>query len=184
MNATHQANVYQRTNVTVLDTDSALNYYLSSGLQAANISLGLPLFGKSFENTTGLAQPFDGVGPGGPVLAGDVQQNGSWYYSSLPRAGATVFYDDIAKASYSYDPAALELISYDDPQSATFKAQYAVARGLKGTFFFEARGDRPAGSNDSLVGTTAVALGVPTNDTNNLFYPTSQYNNIRNPAML
>ena len=137
----------------------------------------------SFQNTTGLAQPFNGVGPGGPVVAGDVPQNGSFYYNLLPLSGATVFYDDIAKASYSYDPDALELITYDDAQSATFKAQYAVARGLAGTFFFEARGDRPAGSNDSLVGTASVALGALNNDTNNLFYPTSQYGNIRNPTL-
>ena len=71
LNATHDANVYPETNVTALDTDSALNYYLTSGIPSSNISLGIPLFGKSFENTTGLAQPFTDVGPGGPQPLGN-----------------------------------------------------------------------------------------------------------------
>ena len=179
LNATHDANVYPETNVTALDTDSALNYYLTSGIPSSNISLGIPLFGKSFENTAGLAQPFNGVGPGGPQPLGNGSVAGEWLYNSLPRAGASTFYDDTAQASYTYDPSTLELISYDNQQAGTFKAQYAVTRALGGAIFLEARGDQPAYSNGSLIGTVRNGLANLATTLNNLNYPTSQYDNIR-----
>ena len=139
----------------------------------------MPLFGKSFENTAGLAQPFDGVGPGGPQPLGNGSVPGEWLYNSLPRAGAQTLYDPIAQASYTYDPTTLELISYDNQQAGAFKAAYAVSRGLGGTIFLEARGDQPAYSNGSLISTVRQGLSVLANNINNLNYPTSQYANIR-----
>ena len=56
----NQANLYGgvRTNTS---TDKALKYYLANGATASKINLGMPLYGRAFENTDGLGQPYSGV---------------------------------------------------------------------------------------------------------------------------
>jgi chitinase len=62
----------------------------------------IPLYGRAFEETAGLQQPFTGVGTGtwGP---------GVYDYKALPFAGATVTEDTKTGSSYSYDPTKKEL---------------------------------------------------------------------------
>ena len=178
LNTTHQANVYRVFNLTAFDTDTALNHYISSGIPAANITLAMPLYGVVFYNTEGLGKEF------GIALERRTGSNGhvpvplTIPYDELPQGAAQVLYDDNAKASYSYDSTQQILVSYDDVQSVTFKSQYTIARGLAGNVFYEARGDRALG-NSSLVGTSSSVLVNLSNATNNLYYPTSQYDNIR-----
>lgn len=175
--ATHMSNVFAETGITSLDTNSAVTFYLGQGIKAEKLQLGLPLYGRTFENTSGLGQAFSGIGPGGPRPAGVTQTRGVWYYYQLPKAGATVLYDATAQAAYTYDAAAREFATYDNVESTIYKAEYAEARGLGGTFFFEARGDG-AGSS-SLVTTMRRNFGYLDRSPNNLRYPTSQYDNIR-----
>lgn len=58
--ADHQANLYggERTNTS---TDKALKYYLANGATASKINLGIPLYGRAFESTDGIGQPYSGV---------------------------------------------------------------------------------------------------------------------------
>lgn len=191
--ATHQSNVfpggattYAASNVfasdviTYADTDTALQFYIGQGIAPAKIQLGIPMYGRSFENTAGLGQPFSGVGPGG-VRTDGTQGAGVWYYNQLPKAGADELYDDVAQAAYSYDGTAREFITYDDVASVEYKASYLRRLGLGGAFFFEARGDRTG--DGSLVTTMQQALGALDNSRNNLDYPTSQYSNIRDASL-
>ena len=94
-----------------------------------------------------------------------------------PRPGASVLYDSQADASYSYDSASKELVTYDDVASATKKAQYLLTKGLGGAFFWEASGDK--NGSDSLVGTLKTQMGRLDQTQNLLSYPLSQYDNIR-----
>ena len=175
--------MYREEGITALDSDSAVNRYLAAGIPASNLSLGVPLYGRSFENTNGLGQPFNGVGPGGPRPGGGTPEAGVWLYNQLPRANATRRYDAVAQAAYTYDGGSRELISHDDNRSVSFKAGYVAARGLAGAFFFEARGDRDAGSGGSLIAAARNAFALRLdNSTNLLRYPTSQYDNIRSGA--
>ncbi|KAI0539944.1 glycoside hydrolase superfamily [Xylaria digitata] len=169
----HQANVFANKNNTAstpLNTDEAVRYYESRGIRAQKIVIGSPLYGRSFNGTSGLGQNYTSVGTGGP-------QPGVWYYKDLPKAGAHELFDDVAKATYSYDRGARELISYDNVRSTAFKARYVRDRKLGGAFFWEASGDRP--HHGSLVKTMARALDWLDRTPNNLRYPTSQYTNIR-----
>ncbi|KAI0017253.1 glycoside hydrolase family 18 protein [Xylariomycetidae sp. FL0641] len=169
----HQANVFANLGVassTKLSTDDAVSYYESLGVDSQKILMGLPLYGRSFEGTSGLGQNYTSVGKGGP-------QEGVWFYKDLPKRGAKVEFDDVAKATYSYDPKSRELISYDNVFSTTFKAHYLQRRRLGGAFFWEARGDK-AGAQ-SLVNTMSKNLRWLDDTPNNLHYPTSQYANIR-----
>ncbi|KAH9908933.1 glycoside hydrolase superfamily [Xylariomycetidae sp. FL2044] len=172
----HQANVFaSRANApsTKLSTDDAVSYYEGFGVDARKILMGLPLYGRAFEGTSGLGQNYSGVGAGGG------EEPGVYFYRDLPRANATERWDEVAKATWSYDPARRELVSYDNVRSATYKAGYIAARRLGGAFFWEARGDKTG--EQSLVNTMAKNLGDRRLDEtlNNLHYPTSVYDNIR-----
>lgn len=172
----HQANLYASTAdpaATKFSTDRAVGDYVAAGVAARRISLGLPLYGRSFEGAgAAVGQPYTGgVGPGSSGT------QGVWLYRTLPKAGATVHYDDGVKASWSYDAAAQELISYDSPDSARQKAAYVRRKGLGGAAFWEAGGDRDG--EGSLVGTMKASMGVLEQSQNWLLYPQSQYDNIR-----
>jgi chitinase len=169
----HQANIYTNANnpqSTKFNTEQAVRDYITKGIPATKINMGLPLYGRSFEATNGIGDAYNGIG------AGSIQ-SGVWLYHDLPRSGAQEVYDDIAKASYSYDPVTKELISYDTVASAVVKSQYLVKKGLGGAVFWEASGDR-TGAN-SLVGTLASQMGSLDSTPNLLSYPASQYDNIR-----
>lgn len=169
----HQANVFEYKNdpnAKKLSTDDAIDHYISRGIHPRKILMGMPLYGRSFEGTSGLGQNYSSVGEGGP-------QPGVWYYKDLPKPGAKVVWDHVAKATYSYDAENKELISYDDIRSTDFKSEYIQWRDLGGAFFWEASGDR--GGSRSLINTMSKNLDWPDETRNNLYYPTSQYRNIR-----
>ncbi|KAI1847341.1 hypothetical protein JX266_006566 [Neoarthrinium moseri] len=169
----HQSNLFKNTAVpdsTKFSTEDAVQYYESKGISSQKIILGLPLYGRSFEATTGLGTTYSGVGSGGP-------QPGVWLYKSLPRPGAVENWDDVAKASWSYDASRQELVSYDTVRSARIKADYVLSRRLGGAFFWEASGDRAG--EESLINSVSKSLRWLDQTPNNLRYPTSQYDNIR-----
>ncbi|KAK1754872.1 glycoside hydrolase family 18 protein [Echria macrotheca] len=171
----HQANIYANganPASTKFSTEQAVRDYISHGISPSKIVLGMPLYGRSFESTGGLGQPYSGTG-GNPQAGGQ----GVWLYRDLPRPGAKVVYDDVAKASYSYDENTKELISFDTVDSAVAKAGYLVSRGLGGAVFWEASGDKKG--SESLVGTLADRMGRLDSAMNLLSYPASQYDNIR-----
>ena len=91
---------------------------------------GIPLYGRAFEDTTGLGAPYNGVGPG-------TLSAGIYSYSDLPLAGAQVYENLTDVSSYSYDPTKMELVSYDTPHIASLKAQYVSTNGLAGNMFWD-----------------------------------------------
>ncbi|TPX16745.1 uncharacterized protein E0L32_003686 [Thyridium curvatum] len=169
----HQANIYMNSEnaaATKFSTEKAIQDYLAKGISGKKIMMGLPLYGRSFESTNGIGQAYNGVGSGSI-------QSGVWLYKDLPRSGAQEVYDNVAKASYSYDQGSKELISYDNVKSAVEKASYLSGKGLGGAVFWEASGDRS--DDQSLVGTVAKQFGKLGSQQNLLSYPASQYDNIR-----
>ncbi|KAF4436949.1 endochitinase [Fusarium acutatum] len=82
---------------TAINTDSTIRDYLRSGVPAEKIVLGIPVFGRSFEDNSGLGKTFSSVGKG------SWGEPGVWDYKALPKEGATIIYDPIAHASFSYD---------------------------------------------------------------------------------
>ncbi|KAJ3487291.1 hypothetical protein NLI96_g3646 [Meripilus lineatus] len=168
--ADHQANLYggERTGVS---TDAAVKFYVANGASAGKITMGLPLYGRAFENTNGIGQSYNGIGPG-------TFEAGVYNYNALPIAGAQVFENTTDVTSYSYDSAKKELVSYDDPHIAQLKAQYIVEKGLAGAMFWELSSDKKGA--DSLVGTTSNVFGNLDQTQNHLNYPGSKWDNIRN----
>ncbi|EGO19000.1 glycoside hydrolase family 18 protein [Serpula lacrymans var. lacrymans S7.9] len=146
----NQANLYGGSR-TKVNTDAAIKHYISDGASAGKINMGIPLYGRAFENTNGLGDSFSGVGPG-------TIQAGIYSYKYLPLAGAKVYEDTVDVASYSYDSTKKELVSYDIPDVVKLKANYVVSNKLAGTMFWELSTDRTG--SDSLVGTAAGVYGT------------------------
>ncbi|KAK1765841.1 chitinase [Phialemonium atrogriseum] len=170
----HQANLYRDPGnpaSTPFSTDAAIDAYLAAGVPAAKIVLGMPIYGRSFEQTAGPGKPYTGgVGSGS-------WENGVWDYKALPRAGAKEVYDGAAGATYSYDGATREMISYDTADMVQRKVAYLRGRGLAGSMFWEASADRT--DDASLILTSYKALGGSLAASENLLsYPNSAYANI------
>jgi chitinase len=170
--AGHQANLYNNPSLPVstpFNTDQAVKYYISQGVPAAKIVLGMPIYGRAFESTNGLGQAYSGIGGGS-------WENGVWDYKVLPKAGATEYFDAVAYASYSYDPVTKELITYDNVAMVQRKVSYLQSQGMGGSMFWEISADRT--DSGSLVGASYTSLGSLASSQNLLSYPQSQYANI------
>ncbi|EGY20832.1 chitinase [Verticillium dahliae VdLs.17] len=131
--AAHQANLYTNDvndTTTPFSTDAAVTAYLNAGVPASQIALGMPLYGRAFQNTDGLGKPFSGIGGGS-------WENGVWDYKVLPQPGATVSNDDVAQASFSYDQQSRTFISFDTPSTLRTKVSYIKDKGLVGSMFWE-----------------------------------------------
>ncbi|KAI0366008.1 hypothetical protein BV20DRAFT_1056021 [Pilatotrama ljubarskyi] len=168
--ADNQANLYGgvRTNVS---TDKAVKWFVANGASANKINMGIPLYGRAFESTTGIGAPYNGIGPG-------TTEAGIYSYKVLPLAGAQVFENLTDVTSYSYDSSKGELVSYDTPHIVTIKAQYVQNNGLAGSMFWDLSTDKVG--SDSLVGTTAGVYGSLDQTQNHINYPNSKWDNIRN----
>ncbi|KAG6878469.1 hypothetical protein C0993_006311 [Termitomyces sp. T159_Od127] len=166
----NQANLYGGAR-TGFSTDNAVKWYLSEGATSSKINLGMPLYGRAFENTAGIGQPYSGIGPG-------TIEAGVYSYKVLPLAGATVYENTTDVSSYSYDPVKQELVSYDTPNIVKLKAQYINSKNLAGSMFWELSTDK-VGSL-SLVGTSVGVLGSLDTTQNHISYPNSKWDNLRN----
>ncbi|KAF7968853.1 hypothetical protein HWV62_29166 [Athelia sp. TMB] len=123
--------------------------------------LGMPLYGRSFEETAGLGASYTGVGPG------------TYPYSQLPLAGATVSENTTDITSYSYNSATQEFVSFDTAAVGKLKAQYIQNKGLAGSMFWELSSDKVGAA--SLVGTVANTFGTLDQTQNHIKYPSLVY---------
>ncbi|KAK0621800.1 glycoside hydrolase family 18 protein [Bombardia bombarda] len=171
--AGHQANLYPAPAAsnwsTPFSTDRAVSDYIAAGVPPSKLVLGMPIYGRAFEQTAGIGQTYSGIGSGS-------WESGIWDYKALPKAGATVIYDIAAGATYSYDAAAKELISFDTTDMISRKVSYLKSKGMSGSMFWEASADRTG--SGSLIGTSASSLGALDGTLNLVSYPNSKYQNM------
>ncbi|KAG6002303.1 hypothetical protein E4U21_003254 [Claviceps maximensis] len=166
-------------NATDFDTHSGIHYYIHEGKVPSNkIVVQNPLYGRAFNGTSGIGKPFVDAGTLGSLGAA-----GTWSYKDLPVPGfnATVVNNLSVGGSYSYDASKQYLIAYDTPEMARLKVSYVKKMKLGGTAWWEVSQDRTDSS--SLISATVKAYGGPAaleQRQNNLHYPSSQYDNIRN----
>lgn len=176
--AGHQANIYpskSNPSSTPFSVDAAVNSYMAGGVRADKIVLGLPLYGRSFENTDGPGKPFSGIGAGS-------WENGVWDYKALPQSGAQEHYDHEIIASWSYDPSKRLMVSYDNVHTQKEKAEYIKRKGLGGAMWWETSGDKKTDSGASLIKAVVDHFGGPAaleQKPNCLNYPQSKYDNVK-----
>ncbi|KAF7550464.1 hypothetical protein G7Z17_g5724 [Cylindrodendrum hubeiense] len=174
----YQANIYPSTSnpkATPYSTNKAVTDYLAKGIAASKIVIGMPLYGRSFANTTGPGKAYIGVGGGSTV--GDTTTAGVYLFKDLMRAGSKLTTDWQAIAAYSFDKVKNEYITFESLPTAKRKATYIINKGLGGAMYWEASGDKKGSS--SIVRGVATALGTLDATQNMLSYPVSVYANIK-----
>ncbi|KAI8932217.1 hypothetical protein NX059_011096 [Plenodomus lindquistii] len=193
----HQSNVYtsrsnpkttqgwvvQQNAFVPFNTKEAIDYYKSNIADSSRIQLGMPLYGRSFGNVVdlskdkrGLGQAFNGSGSG-------TWEAGTLDLKALPLNGSKVYHDKETWSSWSWDAAKKEFVSFDTPKVSNWKTEYLKQEGLGGAWFWESSGDLPYSNEKSAMRTVVKALGGERNfkiNQNNLYYPRSKYDNIRN----
>lgn len=163
------ANLFSSTDhpaSTPFSTDSIVKYYTSQGIPPTKIVLGMPLYGRYFNRTRGLGQPFSG--------------SGTYSTKDLPLPGSTVYYDCQTGSSYSYNTAMEQLISYDNLAVAKQKATF-IQNMLGGVGYWEVSEDG-IGDASTIRSVTGVLRenGSDIDHTlNKLSFPNSSYENVR-----
>lgn len=193
--AGHDANLYpskDNPESTPFNTDQAIDYYTSHGVASHKIVMGMPLYGRAFNDTDGPGQAYNGVGVGS-------WENGVWDYKALPQPCCAVTNLDQEAASYCYNSRSRLLISYDTPEVARRKGEYIKSNGLGGGMWWELSGDKQG--DESLISTvclthiwrmtiqltwgilqvvdTVGGTGALEKSENQLSYPASKYDNLR-----
>ncbi|SPO28972.1 probable Chitinase [Ustilago trichophora] len=170
----HQANLWNIKG-NPPSADDAVNYYIANGVVSHKLVLGIPLYGRGFENTDGPQKPYNGTGQG-------TWEAGNWDYKFLPVKGAKEMINTKIAASWSYDSSKREFISYDTPQNVLLKCQYIVQKRLRGAMFWELSGDATkaqGGEERSLVALTSKNMGTLDSTLNHINYPYSKWDNVR-----
>jgi chitinase len=132
----HQSNLYPSP-YSPYSADGAVKAYMSKGVPASKIFIGVPFYSRGFSGSKGLGTPATGPSPDTSWEAGVVD------YKALPIAGAVEMWDDVAKAGYSYDAARKVMNTYDVPNAVKAKCEYVIQHGLGGIIIWESMSISP-----------------------------------------
>ncbi|PLW13396.1 hypothetical protein PCANC_25004 [Puccinia coronata f. sp. avenae] len=174
--AGHQANLHLTNSSAVnqgnFSTAAAVEYYMSQSVPASSLVIGMPLYGRSFLNTQGIGQPYNGLGQGN-------WEPGIYDYKTIPMENAKLVEDMKAVGAYTYNPSSKELVTFDTPNTVRRKVKYIQKQGLGGVMWWESSGDKK-NSDDALIPLAAKLLGKLDSTANHLSYPGSKWDNLKN----
>lgn len=126
----HQSNLYPSPN-SPYSASLAVETYTSYGIPPSKIYIGIPLYSRGFSGSKGLGTPCTGASPDTSWEQGVVD------YKNLPVAGAVEYWDDSARAGYSFDAEKGIVNSYDVPRAVREKCEYVKRMGLGGVIIWE-----------------------------------------------
>jgi chitinase len=151
----HQANLHLTNSSAVnqgnFSTAAAVEYYMSQSVPASSLVVGMPLYGRSFLNTKGIGQAYNGLGQGN-------WEPGIYDYKTIPMDNAKLVEDMKAVGAYTYNPSNQELITFDTPNTVRRKVKYIEKHGLGGVMWWESSGDKQ-NSDGALIPLAAKLLG-------------------------
>jgi chitinase len=143
-----------------LNVDAAVQSYLTGGVPAGKIVLGVRFVGTGWQGVgptnNGLYQDATGPAQGTWDKAG--APTGSFGYEDIEDnylVSSTRIFDKEAQVPWLYDANTGIMISYEDPESLASKANYAISNGLGGVMIWELGSDDGEGT---LVNAVAAAL--------------------------
>nr|QDJ94327.1 chitinase chiA7 [Cordyceps cicadae] len=170
----HNANVFPDTNntaATPFNTNDAIQAYKKGGVPAEKLMLGIPIYSRAFEQTSGIGKSYNGVGSGS-------FEPGVYDYKSVTCESANHHYDKKIMAGFCYDPKTKTLVTLETPNAVKDKAVWLKSENMGGLMYWEASGDK--NNSESLISTGSQALGTLDKSPNCLSYPNSKYDNIKN----
>ena len=135
-------NVGTKDTATGFSVTDSVDAYLVAGFPAQKLVLGLPLYGRGWENVNTTAHGLYQTGVNASV---GTWEKGVFDYTDIKNnylPAMTRYWDAEAQVPYLYDPVRKLWISYDDPQSIKIKVNYIKAKGLGGAMVWELSGDR------------------------------------------
>jgi chitinase len=133
----HNAPLFAATPAdSLLNIDATFKLFAEDlHVPASKINLGIPFYGHSFAQCTALNGENHGsdttLFPGGDVN----------YYSIVQYLGNYRHWDGKAKVPYLIFPETKTLVSFDDEESISLKAQYVVDHKARGVIIWEITGD-------------------------------------------
>ncbi len=163
----HQSALYKSTNdntynAAKVNTNWAIQHYLSAGVPATDIVLGIPLYGRTWTGVN--------AGSNNGLFQQGIGSSDLTYrelYNLLGTNGYQSFWDNSAKVPYIYSSQTGVFSTYENNQSILGKTDYVKQQGLGGAFFWEITQDLPITNPDSLINVAATNLGI-----NNVVLPT------------
>ena len=158
-NTGHQAPLYANMNCGIYSDDVREKYnidwavkkFISEGVPASKIVVGLPFYSRGWNNVSG-GLDFDGdgvgdgmFGTGGSTLSGKWGVGGQSPYFAVKALentpGWVKYRDEVSKACWLYNRGARELYTYDDQLTIKTKCDYINELGLGGAMYWELDGD-------------------------------------------
>ena len=123
------------------NVDATVQGYLAAGVPPEKLVVGVPFYGRGWKGVPdinhGLYQSSTGAAPGrfepGAFSYSEVKLS---YLPSYQR-----YWQDEAQVPWIYNPTTGIMITYEDPQSVTLKAEYVSQHHLAGMMFWELSND-------------------------------------------
>jgi len=117
-------------------TDNAVKYLIKLGIPANKLVIGAAFYGRMWEN---VSPTRNGLYQSGKFKMG---VNYNKFSQELSKEkGFVAYWDDVAKAPYSYNAEKKLYITYDDKKSMELKTKYVADTKLNGIMFWELTND-------------------------------------------
>ncbi len=133
------------------NAEAAVNVLRARGVPLAKVTLGAAMYGRGWKNVTGstLANPFagrggegvDGSWEKGVVDYKDIESKYLGGVNGTGKDGFVLGWDDVAKASWVFNPVSNILIGFDTQRSVKEKGRFVLDNQLGGIFAWELDGD-------------------------------------------
>ncbi len=114
-------------------TDNAVKYLLAAGVPSRKIIIGAAFYARVWENV-----PAENHGL---YQSGKFKEGYAYNEFDKRMKGFTAYWDDVAKAPYSYNAAEKKFATYDNKRSVALKTKYVLDHHLGGIMFWEISND-------------------------------------------
>lgn len=145
---------------STLSTKAAINYWLSKGVPASKLVMGIPFHGRQYANVqatnNGLYQPYDNTGFGTDPneIAWDKTLTPTYHDlvdvaqivtpTEQAKKGFIRDWNYVSDSPWLYNPTSKRFISYDDAGSVEEKTDWAIEKDLRGVFSWKISDDSNA----------------------------------------
>lgn len=130
----------------VESTDNAVQYLLKIGVPSSKIIIGAAFYARVWENVPATNN--------GLYQSGKFKEGYAYNQFDTRMKGFKHYWDNVAKAPYSYNAEKKKFATYDDKKSIEIKTKYVVDNKLGGIMFWEISNDKYKNGLVDVISTT------------------------------